>query len=432
MAQKVVMPKLAMGMSIGTVISWKYAQGQLVEKGQTLLVIETEKVSYEIEALKSGYLHIVVPEGETVPVHTIIGYIAQTEEELAGLVSKAGEAAGTAPEMVAAEQPAQMSQETAGQSEQDSRVVASPVAKRLAQMNNIDLGAITGTGPGGRIQKEDVVAAIEARDAAPVPASLQEEAVPAVAAAPAAPAPMDAQGVTGKAKIKAVVPVKGMRKAVADSMMRSLSNAAQLSYSVEIDATEMVGLRRRLVAKEDKLGVRISYTDIIALACVRAIKKVPIVNASFVGNEILVWEDINLGIAIATEISEYECGLFVPVVKNAGCKSLFDISKEIKELANKAREGRLSIEDMQGGTVTLSSAAFVNLFASTPILNPGQALLIQPGPITEKPVVRKGEIVVRSTVAISFTFDHRICDGIPLGKMTKLITEYLEDPEMLL
>lgn len=429
MAYKVVMPKLAMGMSIGTVTSWKFAQGQFVEKGQILLVIETEKVSYEIEALKSGYLHIVVPEGETVPVMTVVGYLAGNEQELAGLASTLG---GPAPEpepAIAEERQREVQEETV-LSNREGRIIASPLAKKLAKINDINLRELTGTGPHGRVVKQDVLAAVEVRKAAPVVVSAPPEPVPV--AAPFAGAPAPAPVLEGRPKVKAVVPVRGMRKAIADSMMRSLSEAAQLSYSIEIDATELVRLRERLVAKEEKLGVRVSYTDILALVFVRAIKKVPIVNASLIGDEIIVWEDINLGIAIATEINEYECGLFVPVVKNAGCKSLFEISREIKDLTGKARKGTLSLDDMQGGTVTLSSAAFVNLFASTPILNPGQALLIQPGPITDKPVAKNGEVVVRPMLTISFTFDHRIADGIPLGKFAKYVTEFVEDPEMLL
>lgn len=425
MAQKVVMPKLAMGMSIGTITSWKYAQGQFVEKGQILLVIETEKVSYEIEALKSGYLHIVVAEGETVPVLTIIGYLAADEKELASLASKAG---GPAPAATPApaEEPKPQQREEAASVNADGRVIASPVAKKLAQINDINLREVAGTGPHGRIVKEDVLGAIEARKSAPAAVEAAEERVPA------APAEAPAVAMEGKPKIRATVPYKGMRKSIGDSMMKSLANAAQLSFGVEIDATELVNLRERLVAKADKLGVRVSYTDILALVFVRAIKKVPIVNSSLIGDEIVVWDDINLGIAIATEINEYESGLYVPVVKDAGRKSLFEISREIKELSTKARNGALSLEDMQGGTVTLSSAAFVDFAFGTPIMNPGQGLIIQPGPITEKPVVKNGQVVPCKVITISFTFDHRICDGIPLGKLANLIRDYIEDPELLL
>lgn len=416
MAQKVVMPKLAMGMSQGTVTKWQYAEGQFVEKGKILLVIETEKVSYDIEAVKSGYLKIVVQEGETVPINTIIAYLAESEAELSTLGGGDKKPAAAAPEAPAA--PAAVEQPAPQASGEGGRIIASPLAKKLAQANGIDLSLVQGTGPGGRIQKADVLNAVEARKEAPA----------APAAAPAAAGAEDVQG-----RVRAVLPIKGMRKSIGEGMKKSLDSAAQLSYSAEFDATEIVRLRERLVAKEKKIGLRVSVFDILAYIFARSIKKVPILNASLVGNQIKVWEDVNLGIAIATEISEYEGGLYVPVVKKADAKSLFDISREIKELTAKTRNGQLKLEDMQGGTATISSVSFVSpLFASTPILNMGEALLIQPGSILDRPAVKNGEIVIRPTITMSFTFDHRISDGLPLGKLTRYITDFMEDPEMLL
>ena len=413
------MPKLAMGMSQGTVTKWQYAEGQFVEKGKILLVIETEKVSYDIEAVKSGYLKIIVPEGETVPINTIIAYLAESEAELSTLGGGDKKPDAVAPEAPAA--PAAVEQPAPKASGEGGRIIASPLAKKLAQANGIDLSLVTGTGPGGRIQKVDVLNAVEARKEAPA-------ASPAAAPAGAAPSIDDVKG-----RIKAILPIKGMRKSIGEGMKKSLDSAAQLSYSAEFDATEIVRLRERLVAKEKKVGLRVSVFDILAYIFARAIKKVPILNASLVGDQIKVWEDVNLGIAIATEISEYEGGLYVPVVKKADAKSLFDISREIKELTAKTRNGQLKLEDMQGGTATISSVSFVSpLFASTPILNMGEALLIQPGSILDRPAVKNGEIVIRPTITMSFTFDHRISDGLPLGKLTRYITDFMEDPEMLL
>jgi len=413
-----------MGMNQGTITEWKFKNGQYVEKGQILLVIETEKVSYEIEAVKSGYLKIIVPEGETVPVETVIALLAKTEVELAELegdakAPAAAAQAATAPESV--EQAAPKAQAAA----EKGRIIASPLAKKIAEMNGIDLALITGTGPGGRIEKQDVLDAVEARKTAPAAAL---EAVPATPSA-AAPAPMEGL----KGKIKAVIPVKGMRKTVGEAVKRSLDTAAQLSLAVELDAGEVLQLRERLVAKEKKVGMRVSVFDILALIFARAMKNVPILNASLIDNEIKIWEDVNLGIAIATEINEYEGGLYVPVVKKADTKSLFEISREIKDLTTKTRSGKLTLEDMQGSTVTISSVSFISpLFASTPILNQGEALIIQPGSIIDRPVVRNGQVVIRPIITISFTFDHRISDGLPLGKLTRYIGDYMQDPDMLL
>lgn len=422
MARKVIMPKLAMGMSEGTISEWKYSDGQFVEKGEILLVIETEKVSYEIEAIVSGYLKILIPAGKVMPVETILGYLAADENELASIQSNNVEEAAPGVEAYA-EEILQTEPAPVDNRKGDGRVIASPLAKKLAKQKGIDLANISGTGHRGRIEKKDVLDAETFYKESTVPPSsssskdVSEEAVE----------------VDFKGGVKATVPVRGMRKVISESMKASLDNSAQLSFSAELDATEIIRLRERLVAKENNIGVRVSVFDILVFILARAIKKVPIVNATMVGSEIKVWEDVNLGIAIATEINEYESGLYAPVLRQADSKSLFDISREIKELSTKTRSGQLKMDDMQGGTVTISSVSFVPaLFASTPILNKDEALLIQPGTIKEKPVVINGEVVARSMITISFTFDHRVVDGIFFGKLLDYIRSYMEDPDLLL
>lgn len=416
MAQQIVMPKLAMGMNEGTVATWRFATGDFVEKGAILLDLETEKVSYELEAYGAGYLRIMVEPGKTVPVDTLIAYLAESREELAAL-------SGTGPGEIAGEQaaaPAGAQADAASAVARSERIAASPLAKKLAEQNGMDLATLTGSGPNGRIEKKDVEAAIAGRSSAPVVAPVTT---------PSVPLRTNEVGVN----VKTSIPLKGLRKAISDNMMKSLNSAAQMSAAVEVDVTEIVRLRERLADKAETVGIRISYNDIIALILARAVRQVLVVNSSLVGDEIRVWDDINLGIAVATEISEYETGLFVPVVKNADRKSLFEISREIKELVTKARNGQLGADDMAGGTLTLSNAAFIGgLVGTTPILNPGQAVLIQPGAIIEKPAVRGGAIVIRSMMSLSVTWDHRILDGVPVGRLINKISELMECPELLL
>ncbi len=270
---------------------------------------------------------------------------------------------------------------------------------------------MTGSGSNGRIVKKDVLAAVEGTTVAHAPAPV----------------------VVGDRRIKAVVPVKGMRKAIADNMMDSLHNSAQLTFTQDFDMTEIMQLRKELAEKEDTLGYKVSYMDLIALIITKAIKQMPIVNASLVGNEIKIWEEINLGIAVATEINQYEFGLFVPVVKDIGNKTLHEINHDIKDLTTRARDNSLAPEEMTDGTITLSSAAFIQgLVASTPVLSPGQAMMIQPGQIEEQVVARNGEIVIRPIMKISFTFDHRIVDGVPAGKFAAKIKDLIECPGLLL
>lgn len=410
MAKKIVMPKLAMAMNEGTVTTWSFIEGAQVEKGSILLEIETEKVSYEIEAIADGFLHIVVPAGETVPVEALIGYLAADSDELASLQSD------TRPDTAAREPAAEIvvaNQEVVAAAKATGhvgRIIASPLAKKMATQHGLDLSKLNGSGPNGRIVKRDILAAIAGDAATPL--------IPAA---------------VGERKVKAVVPVKGMRKAIADNMMLSLSTSAQLSFTQDFDMTEIMQLRNELVSKEEMLGYRVSYMDLIALILSKAVKQVPIVNASLIDNEIKVWEDINLGIAVATEINSYEYGLIVPVVKNIGHKTLADINADIKDLTGKARDNRLSPEEMSDGTITLSSAAFIQgLVCSTPVLSPGQAMLIQPGQIEEQVVARDGEIVIRPIMKINFTCDHRIVDGFPAGKFAGKIKELIECPGLLL
>lgn len=419
MAQNIVMPKLAMGMNEGTVSNWRFASGDFVEKGAILLDLETEKVSYELEAYDSGYLRIMVEPGKTVPVDTLIAYLAETPEELAALSGSTSSAIASAP----TEASATVAGCGSSAATKNERIAASPLAKKLAEQNGVNLAALVGSGPNGRIEKKDVEAAISGSSSGPPPSA------PMMISA----ASDSLRTTEGAVKVKASIPLKGLRKAIADNMMKSLNGAAQMSAAVELDVTEIVRLRSRLIDHAEAVGTRISYNDIIALILARATRQVLIINSSIVGDEIKVWDDINLGIATATEINEYETGLFVPVVKNADRKSLVEISREIKDLVAKARAGQLSAEDMGGGTLTLSNAAFIGgLVGTTPILSPGQAVLIQPGSIVEKPVVRDGEIVVRSMMSLSVTWDHRILDGVPVGRLINKIAEFMECPELLL
>ena len=409
------MPKLAMGMSEGTITTWRYEAGAFVEKGAILLDLETEKVSYELEAQASGYLNIMVPAGQTVKVDHVIAFLADSPGETpaaAPAVTAAGETAAAEPATSAAPV------EPAGK-----RAPASPLARKLAEQNGIDLAGIAGNGPNGRIEKGDVEAVIAARQAAPAPAQ-------AAAGPSAAPSADPAAGVS---RARAVLPLKGVRRVIANNMMKSLAEAAQMSATFEADASEIVRLRERLAARADAAGGRVSYLDILVKIVACAANRVPIVNSAIVEDEIRVWDEVNIGIAIATEISEYESGLFVPVVKNADAKPLLAISREIRELSDRARSGRLTPEQMSGGTITLSSAAFVGgLVCTTPILTPGQAVLVQPGPIIEKPVVRDGKVAACPVITFSVTWDHRIVDGVPIGKLAGKITELMECPELLM
>jgi len=424
MAEKIVMPKLAMAMKQGKVVEWKVNAGDWVEKGQIVMVIETEKVSYEVESPGPGFLHIMVALDKAVPVNETVALLAESEDELKEL-----RAAQPAPAMPEVKEPTAVAGATAAPAASSTAAVAaasgktakikiSPAARKLAQVQNVDISRITGTGPGGRIKKQDVINFMES-----------EEGV-----ADAAPATEVWTGevVDGK-RVKATVALRGMRKAIADHMVQSLTVAAQLSSMSEMDMTEMIRLRKSLLQKEEELGVRITYTDLLVYVLVKAVKHVPLVNSSLIEDEIKIWEDINVGLAVALEVSEYESGLIVPVVKDAGNKSLVEISRSIKDLTARAREGRLALDDVTGGTITISNmGGFATGWSvSTPILNQPQSIIIQPGGIFDKTCVKDGKIEIRPMMSMSITFDHRVLDGLPIGKFFAKMMELVENPDYL-
>ena len=410
MAEKIVMPKLAMAMKNGKVVEWKVEEGGRVEKGQIVMVIETEKVSYEVESPAEGYLHKLVALKQKIPVNETVALLAETEEELARLQAEQ-------PAPVEEEAPAEAAAAPAARvAATKGKVKISPVAKKLALKENLDYTRITGSGPGGRIVKRDVQHALE------VGLPALEERVEGL--------PMEM--IDGK-RVKTTLAMEGMRQAIAEHMVNSLTVAAQLSYMGEVDMSEMIRLRKSLLQKEEEIGTRITYTDLLVFALAKAVKHVPLVNTSVIDDQIFVWDDINIGVAVALDVSEYETGLIVPVVKDAGNKTLTEISRTIKDLVSRSRSKSLTPEDVSGGTITFSN---VGGFApgwtvSTPIINQPQSVLVQPGGIFDRPVARDGQVVVRPIMTMSITFDHRVLDGKPISKFFKKLNELIEKPDYL-
>lgn len=406
----VAIPKLGMAMTEATLVEWKVGEGARVERGDVILTIETEKTNWDVEALASGYLHIVVEADATVPVGRVVGLIAETEEELAALASEPPRELYTAapePEAAAPERPEPDQAPRATRRRGEIKI--SPLARRLAAEHGLDPATIDGTGPEGRIVREDVERAIAAQAAGTRP--------PAAAAA-----------VHEGKRVAATIPLKGMRRTIAEHMQRSLAVSAQLTYMGETEMTAVVEFRRRLAAD----GLRVTYTDILVLALARALRDIPIMNASVVGDEIKIWDDVNIGVAVALERG-LEGGLIVPVVRNADQKSLADISRELASLVERARAGRLLPDDVSGGTFTLTNLGTVSggWVFGTPIINQPQAAVMGTGAVTDRPVVRDGQVVVRPMLPYSLTFDHRVIDGAPAAQFAARFSELLETPERL-
>jgi pyruvate dehydrogenase E2 component (dihydrolipoamide acetyltransferase) len=414
MATKVVMPKLAMMMKQGKVVEWKVKEGERINKGQVIMVIETEKVTYDIEASVSGYFHIVTKLDETVPVDYVVAWIAVSEEELSSLQAESPVPAADEEISTAVEKTPTIS----AQGPQEGRVKISPAAKKMAEDHGISWAKLSGSGPGGRIVKEDIEKAIEAAKREPAVTPTEE---------------WSGEVLDGK-RVKQALPLKGMRAAIAEHMVRSLHTAAQLTTTCDIDMSELIRIRNSFLAKEEEIVVRISFTDLLVFILSRVLKEQPRMNSSLIDNRVILWEDINVGVAVAVELSEMETGLIVPVTRNTDRKSLLTISKEVKALTKRARAMQLIPDDLGGGTFTITNFGVfgVGYSITTPVINQPEAAILGTGAVVDRAVVREGQIVIRPIMPLSLTFDHRLLDGAPIGKFFKRLQELLENPNLLL
>jgi len=423
MAIKYVMPKLAMAMNEGTVSEWLIKQGEKVKKGDPLVAIETEKVAYDCESPEDGYLCIIVPDGETVPCETLIGYFCQSVEEAEMLASASNSASEAdevelTPETKTVESTTTTSTAVPASAPQKimsngGRIIASPLAKKLAKDAGLDLILVGGTGPNGRIVKKDVEAAL-------------------ATGVHKTPAATLAQG--GSVEL-ARVPMKGMRKAISDSMKRSLTTTAQLTSAWESDITDLLAIRKKFVAREDNLGTKVSMNAFIIKAIVYAIKQVPIANACLVGEEAIIYSNINMGIAISIPgSSEYDSGLMVAVLHNIENMGVVDIDIAMKALIGRVRSGETTPDDTSGSTITMSTTAGIAPpgMTTTPVLNLPNAALVGPSTAIKKPVIKNGEIVARTMMPMSFTFDHCIVDGEPAARFMSALHDALENPELMM
>jgi len=412
MAAEIVVPKLGMSMGDVTMVEWKVQEGEKVEKGSVVLVIETEKTEWNVEAGASGFLHILIKEGVKAKIGKVVGLIGETKEELEKLQKETpGERLMTEPHEVPPAETAQGKPGTAGDEVgRTERIRISPVARKMAEEHMLDITRIQGTGPDGRIVKEDIEKAI----------AEQKKGVP-----PSEEAAVLYQG----RRVKETVRLKGMRKVIAERMYSSLSISAQLTMMGEFDATEIVKLREAFLDQEKVTGVKITYTEILVYALARALKDHPDINVSLLEGEIKVWEDINIGVAVALGKE----GLIVPVVKQADKKSLIEISREVKGLAEKARGGKILPEEVTGGTFTLTSVGTIGVsYFQTPVINQPESAILGTGPITEKPVVKNGQIVIAPMMPYSLTFDHRVINGFGAEQFLAELKGLVETPGLLL
>jgi pyruvate/2-oxoglutarate dehydrogenase complex dihydrolipoamide acyltransferase (E2) component len=424
MARDIILPQLAMGMSEGTIAEWLVKEGTEVARDQPLVSIETEKVATEIPAPASGYVHIVAQSGQKVPVETIIATISGSVEEYRRLYrsENAGAGMGPHPSVAVAGKNGAPAGSRALDMYASQRLRASGVAKALAKQRGIDLCSLVGTGPQGRIVKRDVEAASM---------QLQRAAAPLQMTSKVPDARHDSI-----IREKARIPLSGARKVIAERMMRAVTTAAETFIFFEVDIARLIAARNVLLSKEKEIGARVSLLAFYARALALACKSVPICNSTLAENEIVVWDTVNVGIAVALPgTHELGSNLVVPIVRDIGNKGILEIYYDIHRQVARARAGELTPADMQGGTITISSTqGFLpgSWMVSTPHLNLPQVVNFQPGTPIERPVVANGQISIGTVLPCGFTYDHRCMDGEPVARFIRQLTSLLRDPETML
>ena len=408
MAKEVIMPKLGLTMEEGVINKWFVREGERVEKGDPLFEVATDKVNMEVESPASGVvLKILYPEGATVPITEVVAYIGEEGEEVPVPRKEAPEEKPEARERVAEEEIVTQKAETEAAEE---RIKASPLARKLAREYGIDLATITGTGPGGRIVREDVERARKALEEA-------KKEIPVTERVPVAP---EAEG--------RVVPLSRMRRIIAQRMVESVRMKPHFFVFQEILAEELVKMRERLLPLVEKeTGLRVSYTDILVKVVAKALERYPLLYASFTDEGIVFHEHVNIGVAVALED-----GLIVPVVKEVERKSIAQITRELHDLVERAKAGKLAPEEISGGTFTISNLGMFGIDAFTAIINPPESAILACGAIKKKPVFDGKDIVPLAVMELVLSCDHRIVDGAVAAQFMQFLKTLLEEPFALL
>ena len=404
MAIEIKAPSFPESVADGTVATWHKKPGEAVKRDDLIVDIETDKVVLEVLAEADGVLGaIVAEEGATVLSNQVLGSI---EEGGAAAPASAPAAAPAASAPAAA--PAAGAEDP----------IAAPAARQLAEENSINLASIKGTGKDGRVTKEDVVAAVEAKKNAPA-------AAPAKPAAPAAAAPVFAAGDRTEKR----VPMTRVRATVAKRLVEAQSNMAMLTTFNEVDMTEVMALRSKYkdLFEKSHNGVRLGFMSFFVKAATEALKRFPAVNASIDGNDIVYHGYADIGVAVSSDR-----GLVVPVLRNAELMSLAEIEGGIATFGKKARDGKLTIDEMTGGTFTITNGGTFGSMMSTPIVNPPQAAILGMHNIIQRPMAINGQVVIRPMMYLALSYDHRLIDGKEAVTFLVTIKNLLEDPARLL
>ncbi len=428
MSTTITMPQLGESVAEGTIGKWLKAQGERIERDEPLVEIITDKVNAEIPSPVAGVIErIVVPEGQTVPVGAelvVIGDGSSLKEVVAGVgeaePAAAGQEDGASPAAATAELAERVETGATRGDGEAAPKRASPLVRKLAREHEVDLSLVRGSGLGGRVTKNDILAYIEGRGQVAAPAA--GPATAARPAAPAAPAPAPRPGVQ-VAPDEELVPLSPMRRAIAEHMARSVQTAPHAWAMMEVDATALVKLRESLLGPwQAREGFELTYLPFFVKAVVAALRENPPLNARWTEQGVVLKKRISIGIAVAVPD-----GLVVPVIPDADQKSIAGLAHGIRDLAGRARAGRLSLDDIQGGTFTVNNTGALGSIASGPIINQPQAGIITMEAIVKRPVVvAEDAIAIRSMLNTCLSFDHRVTDGAEALRFLHSVKRWVE------
>ena len=421
MAEIVYMPKLSDTMTEGVVAEWHKKVGDAVKSGEVLAEIETDKATMEFESFYDGVLlHIGVEKGKPTPVNALLAIIGQAGEDVSALIAQAGSGEApaatsapaseptSAPAPVVAEVPAAKPAPVAAATpaavvpaNTNGRILASPLAKKLAEEKGVDLSFVPGTGEGGRITKRDV-----------------DHYVPYNA--PSRPAS------SGIAQAESFVdePVSQMRKTIARRLAESKFTAPHFYLTISIDMDNAIAARKAMNSQE---GVKVSFNDMVVKAVAMSLKKHPAINSSWLGDVIRRNQHVHIGVAVAVDE-----GLLVPVVRFADSKGLSQIGEEVKVFAQKAKEKKLQPSDWEGNTFTISNLGMFGIEQFTAIVNPPDSCILAVGGISQEPVVKNGQVVPGNIMKVTLSCDHRVVDGASGAAFLQTFKQYMENPVMML
>lgn len=432
----VILPMLGETMDEATIVQWLFKVGEPVKKGEPLFQVETDKAILDVNSPADGILKTIdYDKGSKAPVLAVVGRIALPGESVASVSPATPVRAPAA--------------SAAAPGEQLGRRTISPRARKLAADAGVEIGAVQGTGPGGRIVEKDVQGAIAKAASAPprvvatplarkaaAQAGIELEHVTGTgpggrivladlpARQPVAASPDAAASANADSKS---IPLTGVRRIIAERMAASSATTAAVTLVTEVDATELTHVRNAIKERYAAEDVTVSYTDLLVWIVARALRDLPYMNARLVADQIQQLAPINIGVAVDTER-----GLLVPVLRDAGNKTILELARSLHEMVQRARSGKSAPDELTGGTFTLTNLGMFEIDAFTPIINLPECAILGVGRLNSKPVVRDGQICVRTMLTLSLTFDHRLNDGAPSARFLQRIKVLVEQPSLML